>query len=538
MNGVRAIGGAGAFSLGMIFGLILGAATANAQPQANVLIRGGLIYDGSTAKPFTGDVAIAGDKILYVGPHATLSARSVIDAHGMIVAPGFIDPHTHADTFLNSGDRAARANPAWTMQGVSTVFLGVDGNGTPDLKAAFGRWRQQGIGTNVVSYVGFGAARQAVLGNSARQPTPSELDREKALITRGMCQGAIGLSAGLFYAPQSFAKTEEVIALAKEAAARGGIYDTHQRDEASYSIGLLASTREVLRIGKEAGLPVQISHIKALGHDVWGQSVPVIALIDKARASGQNVTANVYPWLASFTWLDAALVPRWVSDGGTKAMLKRLQDKTLLPRIRREMAANLDRRGGAGAILLNPANTGRDAWSGKYLSAIAGEWKLDPVEAAIRILRQSPERPGIVSFNISEGDLENFMKQPWAVTSSDGIAGHPRQYATFPTAYRVYVRQKHVIDTAFFIRHSTGLTADIFKLDRRGYLKPGYFADVLVFDPKTYRPMADYAHPAVLSAGVRTLFINGVAAVDNGKPTGALSGRPLPHVPPPNTCPS
>ena len=512
--------------------------------QADILIAGGTIYDGSGAKPFTGDVAITGDKISYVGPKAAVAAKRIIDAHGMIVSPGLIDAHTHADHFLDSPDKAQRANPAWTMQGVSTVFLGIDGNGAPGLKAKFAGYRAQGIGTNVVSYVGFGAIRGAVIGQAARAPTPGELAKEKALVVQGMCEGAIGLSAGLFYAPQNFAKTEEVIALAKEAGRRGGIYDTHQRDESSYSIGLINSTKEVLQIGREGGIPVHFSHIKALGHDVWGKSAEVIKLIDDARASGQNVTANNYPWLASHTGLDAALVPRWASDGGAPAMLKRFDDPALLKKIKTEMAQNLDRRGGAQTILLTNGDAmggvAKDAppmpWTGKYLSAIAQDWKVDALDAAIRILRESKGKASIVSFNISEPDLENFMKQNWTVTSSDGGPGHPREYATFQTKYAVYVKQKHVIDTGFFIRHSSGLTADIFKLDRRGTLKAGNFADVLVFDPEQYLPKADYLHPAVLSQGVRELFVNGVAAVDNGKATGATAGRPLPHTPPAGTC--
>src|SRR5690242_13127932 len=289
---------------------LAGSASGQGQ-QVDVLITGGTIYDGSTAKPFTGDVAITGDKITYVGPKANVTAKRTINAHGMIVSPGLIDAHTHSDHFLNSSDKAERANPAWTMQGVSTVFVGVDGAGTPDLKDYFAKVTAEGVGTNVVSYVGFGAVRRAVIGDAARAPTPAELEKEKALVVKGMCEGAIGLSAGLFYAPQNFAKTDEVIALAKEAGKRGGIYDTHQRDESSYSIGLMNSSKEVLQIGREGGLPVHFSHIKALGHDVWGQSKDLIALINDARAHGQNVTANHYPWQASHTGLAAALIPRW-----------------------------------------------------------------------------------------------------------------------------------------------------------------------------------------------------------------------------------
>ena len=209
---------------------------------------------------------------------------------------------------------------------------------------------------------------------------------------------------------------------------------------------------------------MHFSHIKALGHDVWGKSAEVIKLIDDARAAGQNVTANNYPWLASHTGLDAALVPRWASDGGAPAMLKRFDDPALMAKIKAEMVQNLDRRGGAQTILMTSGMT--DAaqaeqgpaapWTGKYLSDIAKEWKMDPLDAAVRILRESKGHASIVSFMISEADLENFMKQPWVVTSSDGGAGHPREYATFPTKYAVYVKQKHVIDTGFFIRHSSG----------------------------------------------------------------------------------
>ncbi len=515
------------------------AGTAGGQgQQADVLITGGTIYDGSDAKPYTGDVVLTGDRITYVGPKASVAAKRTINARGMIVSPGLIDPHTHSDHFLDSPDKAQRSNAAWTMQGVSTVFLGIDGGGTPDIKAKFAKYRAQGVGTNVVSYVGFGAIRQAVIGQAARAPTAEELAKERALVVKGMCEGAIGLSAGLFYAPQNFAKTDEVIALAKEAGSRGGIYDTHQRDESSYSIGLINSTKEVLQIGREGGIPVHYSHIKALGPAVWGKSADVIKLINDARASGQNVTANNYPWLASHTGLDAALIPRWASDGGDEAMIKRFDDPALMKKIRTEMVENLKRRGGAHTILLTSGETDAPdkSWGGKYLSDIAKGWKVDPLDAALRILRETRGKASIVSFNISEPDLENFMKQSWTVTSSDGGPGHPREYATFQTKYAVYVKQKRVIDTAFFIRHSTGLTADIFKLDRRGYLRAGYFADVLVFDPNRYAPKADYVHPAVLSEGVQTLFVNGVAAVDNAKPTGATSGRPLPHTPPAGTC--
>jgi N-acyl-D-aspartate/D-glutamate deacylase len=502
---------------------------------ADILIRGGTIYTGADQVPFIGDVAITGDKIVYVGPSEKdpLRATRVVDAMGMIVAPGFIDAHTHPDSYIRAADPAARLNAPWLTQGVTTVFIGVDGEGTPDVAVDQSQLERQKIGTNIVSYVGFGVVRARVLGQDARAPSPSELDQMRGLVAKGMCEGAVGFSTGLFYAPQSFAKTDEVIALAKEAAKRGGVYDTHQRDESSYSIGLLNSVKEVLEIGRKADLPVHFAHLKALGVDVQGQAPEVISLIEAARAAGQNVTADQYPWLASSTGLDAALVPRWAMDGGYNTMIARFDDASLRDRLRRDMSDNLRRRGGAQAILLTSVN---QPWTGQHLSEVAKTWQVDPIDAAIRILRAS-KRTSIASFNMIDSDVDLIMRQPWVVTSSDGNNGHPRQYATFPEKYAVYVKARHVISLDNFIRHSTGLTADMFKLDRRGYLRPGYFADVVVFDPDKYRPMADYVNPRRLSEGVVDLFVNGQAAIWSGSLTGDAAGRALKHTLPPGTCP-
>jgi N-acyl-D-amino-acid deacylase len=507
---------------------------ASAAETADLLISGGTIYTGADEAPFTGDVAITADRIVYVGPHAGApTAKTGIDAKGMIIAPGFIDVHTHPEDFIRSPDPAKRLNAPWLMQGVSTVFAGVDGWGTPEVAADQAQLEAQKIGTNVVSYVGFGAVREAVLGKDAREPTPAELERMKALVAKGMCDGAIGLSAGLFYAPQSFAKTDEVVALAKEAAKRGGVYDTHQRDESSYSIGLMNSVKEVLQIGREAEIPVHFAHLKALGIDLQGQTPEVIRLIEAARETGQKVTADQYPWLASSTSLDAALVPRWAVDGGYPAMIQRFDDPAAMAKIRAEMIENLRRRGGAESILLTSVER---PWTGKRLSEMADAWKIEPVDAAVKILRANA-RDSIASFNMIDSDVDLVMKQPWIVTGSDGNDGHPRQYATFPRKYAVYVQERHVIDLKTFIRQSTGLSADIFKLDRRGYLRVGYFADVVVFDPAGYAPKADYVRPRELSVGVQALLVNGVLAVQDGKMTTAAAGRALKHTPTPGTCP-
>lgn len=506
---------------------------ARADETADVIIRGGTIYDGGEGEPFVGDVAIRGDRIVHVGPSGRYAAGRIIDAKGLIVAPGFIDPHTHADSFIRSPDKAVRVNAAWLAQGVSTVMIGVDGSGTPDIAEDAGRLAGSGIGTNIVAFVGFGAVRQRVLGQDARTPNPAELDAMKALVAKGMCEGAVGLSTGLFYAPQSFATTAEVVAVAREAATRGGVYDTHQRDESSYSIGLLKSVKEAIDIGRQTRMPVHFAHLKALGVDVHGQAGAVIAAIDAARKQGVEVTADQYPWLASGSSLDASLLPRWAVDGGGTALLKRLDDPAMLGRIRDEMQENLRRRGGAGALLLIAQDF---PWTGKTLAEVADQWKMDSRDAALGIIRQSIEAKeqgakgggaAVASFNMAQADVDLLMKQPWMVTSSDGSDGHPRMFATFPEKYVRYVRERNVISPATFIRQSTGRTADIYKLDRRGYLRAGYFADVVVFDPAGYAPRADYVRPRELSVGVRKLFVNGELAVDDSRTTGATAGRAL-----------
>lgn len=505
------------------------------EPHADFLIRGGTVYTGADAPAVTGDVVIGGDKVLYVGPDGAkrFHADRAVDARGKIVAPGFIDPHTHPDSFLRSRDSTQRLNAPWLFQGATTLFVGVDGAGIPDIAKESAEFERARIGTNLVPYVGFAAVRERVLQQDARAPTATELDAMRALVAKGMCEGAIGLSTGLFYPPQSFATTAEVISLAREAAKRGGIYDTHQRDESSYTIGLINSVKEVLEIGREAGLPVHFAHIKALGVDVQGKAPEVIALIEAARANGQDVTADQYPWSASGSSLEASLLPRWAFDGGRAALLKRLGSPEQRAEIRTAMTDNLRRRGGADALLLTHANT---SWVGQTLAQMGKAWSLEPIDAALRIIESSENQDDVASFNMIESDIALFMRQPWVVTSSDGSDGHPRQYATFPVKYAKYARQMKVIGVDEFIRSSTGRTADMFKLDRRGYLKAGYFADVVVFDPARYAAKADFVHPRELAVGVEAVWVNGRQAISEGRLTGAGAGRVLLHVPTAGSC--
>lgn len=510
-----------------------------ALPVADVVIRGGTVYDGASAAPLVGDVVVVGDSIVEVGPAAArhFRARRSVDATGLIVAPGFIDPHGHPDAFVEATDPRARLALPWLMQGVTTVFVGVDGAGPPgfgtDVGGFFRRLGRRPVGLNLATYVGFGAVRARVLGAASRSPSPAELERMKALVARGVCDGALGLSTGLFYPPQSFATTEEVVALAREAARLGGDYDSHLRDESSYTVGLLAAVEEAIRIGRDGGLPVHIAHIKALGVDVQGKAPEIVALIEAARARGQDITADQYPWDASGTSLEAALVPRWAFEGGRERMLARFDDAALAERLRREMADNLRRRGGADALV--PVSKGQP-WSGKRLTEIASGWGVEPLAAAVRIMRAQADDTPAISFNMADRDIELFMSQPWVVTSTDGSTGHPRMYATYPRKYATYVLEKHTLSLAGFINSSTGRTADMFRLARRGHLRRGDLADVVVFDPARFRQKADYLKPRVLADGVVALLVNGRLAVEHGVPTGVAAGRPIRRTPPQGSC--
>lgn len=510
-----------------------------AEPQggADLLLRGGTVYTGDAA-PFRGDVAIRGERIVYVGPKAPGTAVRTIDATGLIVAPGFIDPHAHVNDALASKDPATRLVLPFLTQGVTTAFIGVDGGGSPDVARIFGiadsgaggdgeaglEQSSRDFGINFGAYVGLGAVRSQVVGAADRPPTAAELGQMAALVDKAMCDGALGLSTGLFYAPQSYARRDEVVALAKVAAARGGIYDSHIRDESSYTIGLAGAIEEALAVGRGAGIPVHIAHIKALGVDVHGQAGAIIAQIEKAQKAGQVVHADQYPWSASGTGLSAALLPRWAQDGGRAAMLERFDDAATMARMRPEIAENLRRRGGAASLLIT---SGPAAFEGKTLEQVATDRKIDPVDAAILILKQ--REAGVASFNQDEADIAAFMARPWVVTSSDASQGHPRYYASYARKYATYVKEKGVLDLGTFIRQSSFATARLFGLEGRGELKAGAFADVIAFDPATFAPRAEYAHPALFSTGMRFVTVNGALAIENGEPTGRAGGWPLPR---------
>jgi N-acyl-D-amino-acid deacylase len=510
--------------------LLLSTAAAHRPPaargqvmQVDLLLRRGKLVDGSGAPPRVADVGIRGDRIVFIGDaaRAGLTAARTIDAQGLCVAPGFIDPHTH--TLEDLSDAAHKSNENYLTQGVTTVVTGNDGSSAVSIASTLAKWEQQGIGTNAILLAGHATIRRQVLGETDAQPDAAQLAQMRELMTQAMNDGAFGMSTGLYYAPGSYAKTEEVIELAKVASAHGGIYDTHMRDENSYSIGLLGSIRETIRIGREAHIPVHISHIKALGPEVWGQSVDAIRLIKQARRAGVDVTANQYPYTASGTGLVAALVPRWAEVGGRAEMLKRFDDPNIRPRLVAEMEANLKRRGGAESLLITAARDPQLV--GQTLAAIAKQQGKSPVEAAIDIIKVSA--PGVASFNMNEQDVRRFMRQPWVMTGSDGSTGHPRKYGTFTHKLRDYVYHQRLITLPFFVRHSSALTAETFRIPARGRLRTGYYADVIVFDEQTVTDRATYTQPELLSVGMRYVIVNGQLAIEDGKYNGTLAGRPL-----------
>jgi N-acyl-D-aspartate/D-glutamate deacylase len=473
------------------------------------------------AAPRIADVGIVGDRVVFVGRANARDSRPkrTIDASGLVVAPGFIDPHAHVLEDLSSPER--RANVPYLMQGVTTVITGNDGGGPPEVARTFAVWERQQLGTNAALLVGQGSVRGRVLGMSDAAPTVGQLDSMRALVARAMDEGALGLSSGLYYAPGSYASTEEVIELAKIAGRAGGVYDSHLRDESSYTIGLLAAVDEAIRIGREAAIPVNISHIKALGADVWGLSDSVIAHVRAARAAGIRVTADQYPYLASGSSVGASLLPRWAEVGGRDSLRTRLTDPASRVRIVAEMERNLVRRGGAASLLITSS---RDtSLMGKTLERIAAERGVSPIQAAVDIVLAGGA--SVASFNMAERDVETFMRQDFVMTGSDGSTGHPRKYGTFPRKLREYVLERGVLTLSDAIRRSSALTAETFGIRDRGRLAEGYYADVIVFDPATIADRATYEEPTQLAVGMRYVIVNGVVAVDSGSYTGALGGR-------------
>ena len=520
---------------------VLGAACSNGPPPEAeegpvVLFRGGQILDGTGNPWYQGDVLVVGDRIARVGviPDEDVPAGArEVEVAGLTIMPGFIDPHSHAGPGLATPE--LRAGEPVIRQGITTVMVNPDGGGEVDLAEQGRRLREGGMGVHVALMIGHGAVRREVLGMEDRPPTDEELERMAGLVRAGMEAGAFGMTGGLYYAPGSYAANDEVVRLAAEIAPFGA-FISHIRDESDYNIGLVAAVEEVIEVAETHGIRGVVTHFKALGPPVWGLSRAATAAIDAARARGVEVFADQYPYEASGTSIVGALVPRWALAGETmpgmpSPLENRLDNPQERARLRAEMLVALERRGGADTLLLS-RHRADTSLEGRYLSDLAEEWGLEPIDAALRLLDAGGA--GLVSFNMSEEDIAHIMSREWTMGSSDGglvPAGegrpHPRYYGAFPRRIARYVRDRGVLTLAEAIRGMTSLPATVFRMHDRGQVAPGRIADLLVVDADRFRDVATYENPHALAEGIVHALVAGVFAIEDGEATGALAGQLL-----------
>ncbi|MEZ6147552.1 MAG: D-aminoacylase [Planctomycetaceae bacterium] len=493
-----------------------------------VVLRGGILVDGSGAARRQGDVAIRGDRIVAVGRVETVSPARVIDCTGLIVTPGFIDLHNHSDKGILEPETRPHLNSL--LQGCTTVVTGNCGAGPIDAAAFYAAIDENGAGTNVAHLLPHGSLREQVIGVVNRAATSDEIQQMREAAIKAMQDGAWGMSTGLIYVPGSYADTDELVALAEVVGASGGIYASHMRDEGT---NLLASVDELLEIGRRAELPVHVSHFKASGEESWGLIRRAAEVIEQARNQGQTVTADQYPYTASSTSLAATILKPSDRAGGNEDLIKRLDDPTLGPQIRDRIADVLSRKQDGAAIHI-ARYAPKPEWVGRNLHEIAEAEQLTPTDLCLQILREGEAQ--IVNFCMCEEDVRFGMQLPWVATASDGRTSlpgpdrpHPRYYGTFARKIGYYSLRENLIPLEQAIRSATGLPADIIGMTDRGYLKPGQFADVVVFDPEQFIDRATFDDPHQYATGVQFVFVNGALAIAEGKPTGVLAGRALRH---------
>ncbi len=529
----------------------------------DVIIRNGRIIDGSGNPWVSGDIAIRGNRIAAIGNLGAAQARRIIDASGLVVAPGFIDMLGQSEMALLIDNRSLSK----LSQGITTEITGEGASVAPQdaqtlaqlqpeldqyhlkvdwssLSEYFARLEKTGTPLNIGTYVGAAQVREAVLGDANRAPTPDELDKMKALVAQAMQQGAFGLSTALIYPPGHYAKTDELIELAKVAAQYGGIYATHMRSEGQSEI---VAVDEALRIGREARLPVEIFHLKVIGKPRWGTMPKIVGMIQSARNAGQDVSADMYPYVAGGTALASALPP-WVADGGTDKLLERLKDPAIRTRIKKEMASehpdweNLYLGSGGAAGVLVSGIVSHDPkikkYDGQTLAQIAADQKKAPLDALFDLILADHAQTGAIYFIASEDDLRDGLKQPWTSIGLDANElsldgplfephSHPRAFGTMPRFLGHYVRDEHLLPLEQAIRKITSLPAQRERLRNRGLLKVGYFADITIFDPTTIQDRATYEKPTQLSEGVKYVFVNGRLEFEDGHLTGTPAGMVL-----------
>jgi N-acyl-D-amino-acid deacylase len=534
-----------------------------AQPY-DLVIRNGHIIDGTGSPWYSGDIAIQNGRIVAIaaiGEIPQFAARRTIDAHGMTVAPGFID-------MLGQSELSILVNPhlpSKIYQGITTEITGEgssvapltdamargDRTGyahfgiTPDwrtIRQYFARLEKQGIGINLASYVGATTVRRVVLGDDDRAPSATELDRMKQLVREAMGDGAMGVSTSLQYAPAMYASTGELIALASESAKLGGIYATHMRSEGD---AIIPAIDEVIRIAREARTPAEIWHLKAAGKRNWGRMPEIVAHIEKARQDGLDITADTYAYTAWFNSF-SAFIPPWAHDGGDAKLIERLNDPGMRARIRKEMEApdsqwdnEWQEISGPESILVSVVqNPKLVPLQGKTIAEIAKLWNKDPIDTIFDLLIQDQAYTSVAVSGMSEPDVALALTQPWVAicndsqgTAPDGLLGrehpHPRAYGTFPHILSKYVRTEHTLRLEEAVRKFSALPAQRMHLADRGVLKKGLWADIVIFDPATIRDKATFDNPNQLSEGIEFALVNGVPVIESGKPTNALPGKVL-----------
>jgi N-acyl-D-amino-acid deacylase len=541
--------------------LLLLVSVASCQQSYDVIIRNGLIIDGTGSPWYSGDVGIRDGHIASIGVLAGASAKRTIDAKGMVVAPGFIDMLGQSELTILVDPHL----PSKIFQGITTEITG-EGDSvapltdalvqahhlayehlhiTPDwrtLDQYFARLEKQGMGINLATYVGATQLRRFVLGDADVAPTAAQLAQMTRLVRQAMLQGAVGVSTSLEYAPAPYASTEEIIALAAEASKFGGIYASHIRTEGE---GEMAALDEAIRIGREANIPVEIFHIKAEGKPSFGKMPDVVVKIDAARASGVDITADTYAYPAWSNGL-SAFIPPWAHDGGTAKLIQRLRDPAMRARIRKDLETPSTQWENEWQEITEPKdilicavhNPELVSFQGKTLADVASVWKEEPMDALFDLIIKDDGFTEVAVFGISEPDIVLALQQPWVSidndssgTSPEGLLGkdhpHPRAYATFPRILRKYVREEKKLSLPDAIRKFSALPAERMRLVDRGVLKAGMWADVVVFDPENVRDLATFEEPNQLSHGMEYVLVNGVLIIDGGKVTNALPGRIL-----------
>ena len=541
-----------------LLGLGLCTAAFATPPMYDIVIKGGQIYDGTGAPAYSGDVGIRGDRIAYIGKPRTLRATRTLDARGLAVAPGFINMLSQEQESLFVDGRSESD----LYQGVTLEVMGEGDSMGPLTDAMAARdiaheddikypidWRtlgqylegreRAGVSLNLASFVGAATVRDFVLGEGDVQPTEQQLHQMRGLVHQAMEEGALGVSSALIYAPATFAKTDELAALATEAGDCGGIYITHMRSEADR---LLEAVDETISIARRSGAPAEIYHLKAAGKSNWSKLDPVIAKVEAARASGVRITANMYTYTAGGTGLDATM-PAWVREGGLDAWIQRMKDPAIRTRLAREMddpqAAyeNLYLKAGAdGMILAQFKNDALKPLIGKTLAEVAQTRHESPQETIMDLVIEDGSRVGVIFFVMSEDNVRKETTLPWMSFGSDAEApapegvflkssAHPRTYGNFAKLLAQYVRTDHAVTLTDAIHRLTGLPAANLSLQQRGLLKSGYFADVVVFDPATIQDHSTYVKPHQLATGVRDVLVNGQLALADGNATGSTSGK-------------